>query len=245
MTTRTAPPPPPPASTTIITDLVPVEERSSSQQRTPTTAAGVLAEGSSGGLPGGELLAVPSLADAPAPAMAPALALDLATLADKPSSSSKRGCYYFDGPLVEQPSAAAAAHGLPRSCWEGHNPRSSGSAGGGSSGRGGRAGGGGGDRLGFVVEPSTRTSEHGRRAYAAAMKGSSGGGSAGGGELGRRQDGGDLGGGIWTGALSQEKLGLLTGMRVLCLDIFVSRIGGGEIRRWRPAEVSFRPCPTS
>ncbi|CAM9445021.1 unnamed protein product, partial [Laminaria digitata] len=51
----------------------------------------------------------------------------------------------------------------------------------------------------------------------------------------RRKD--ELGGGIWKGALSQEKLGLLKGMRVLCLDVFVSRIGGGEIRRWRPAEI--------
>lgn len=30
---------------------------------------------------------------------------------------------------------------------------------------------------------------------------------------------------------------IVAGMRVLCLDIFHSRIGGGEIRRWRPAEV--------
>ena len=31
---------------------------------------------------------------------------------------------------------------------------------------------------------------------------------------------------------------LIRGMRVLCLDIFISKIGGGEVRRWRPAEVS-------
>lgn len=32
--------------------------------------------------------------------------------------------------------------------------------------------------------------------------------------------------------------GLEPGARVLCLDIFVSATGGGEIRQWRPAEVS-------
>lgn len=40
----------------------------------------------------------------------------------------------------------------------------------------------------------------------------------------------------------KQETGLLlaVGMRVLCLDVFESRIGGGEIRRWRPAEVSER-----
>lgn len=39
-------------------------------------------------------------------------------------------------------------------------------------------------------------------------------------------------------AESHGIMNLTRGMRVLCLDIFTSRIGGGEIRRWRPGEVS-------
>lgn len=39
-------------------------------------------------------------------------------------------------------------------------------------------------------------------------------------------------------AESHGIMNLTRGMRVLCLDVFTSKIGGGEIRRWRPGEVS-------
>lgn len=45
------------------------------------------------------------------------------------------------------------------------------------------------------------------------------------------------GGDLWNRVSQDTRPAMSLGMNVLCLDIFNSRIGGGEIRQWVPAEV--------